>query len=69
MYGLQPQDLIIILVIALFIFGPGRLPELSRSLGKTFGEFKHAIDEGQRTAERAASSSAKRQPADVQLPD
>ncbi|MGO9613221.1 MAG: twin-arginine translocase TatA/TatE family subunit [Dissulfurispiraceae bacterium] len=39
----QPIHLIIILVIALIIFGPGKLPELGKGLGKTIREFKKAM--------------------------
>ena len=39
----QPMHLIIILVIALIIFGPGKLPELGKGLGKSIREFKKAI--------------------------
>lgn len=35
-------ELILILIIALIIFGPGKLPEVGRSLGKTLNEFKKA---------------------------
>lgn len=42
-------ELVIILVIALIIFGPRKLPELGRSLGKSLGEFKKASNELQRT--------------------
>jgi len=35
-------ELVVILVIALLIFGPNKLPELARSLGKGFGEFRRA---------------------------
>lgn len=35
-------ELIVILVIALLIFGPNRLPDLARSLGKGVGEFRRA---------------------------
>lgn len=40
---LQPMHLIIILVIALLIFGPGKLPELGKGLGKSIREFKKAM--------------------------
>lgn len=38
-------ELIIIFVLALIIFGPRKLPELGRSLGKSIGEFKRASNE------------------------
>jgi len=38
-------ELIIIFVIALIIFGPRKLPELGRSLGKSINEFKRASNE------------------------
>src|SRR5688500_7163627 len=38
-------ELIIILTLALIIFGPRKLPELGRSLGKSLGEFKRASNE------------------------
>ena len=44
-------ELVIILVIALIIFGPRKLPELGRSLGKSIGEFKKASHELRSTLE------------------
>lgn len=41
---LDPPELIILLVIALVIFGPGKLPELGKSLGKGIKEFKAATN-------------------------
>jgi sec-independent protein translocase protein TatA len=41
---LTPGHLIIVLVIALIVFGPKRLPELGRSLGSGIRDFKNAID-------------------------
>ena len=38
-------ELIIIMVIALIVFGPRKLPELGRSLGRSIGEFKRASNE------------------------
>ena len=44
-------ELVIIFVIALIIFGPRKLPELGRSLGKSIGEFKKASNELRSTLE------------------
>jgi sec-independent protein translocase protein TatA len=44
-------ELIIIFVIALIIFGPRKLPELGRSLGKSIAEFKRASNELRNTLE------------------
>ena len=40
MFGIGVPELIIILIIGLIVFGPGKLPELGRSLGKTIREFR-----------------------------
>ncbi len=45
MFGLQPTHLIIILIVALLIFGPSRLPEIGKALGKTIREFQTGIKE------------------------
>jgi len=42
-------ELIVIMVIALIIFGPRKLPELGRSLGRSLNEFKRASNELQHT--------------------
>jgi sec-independent protein translocase protein TatA len=44
-------EMFIILVIALIIFGPRKLPELGRSLGKSLNEFKRASNELRSTLE------------------
>ncbi len=47
MFGLGFQELLIILVIALIIFGPGRLPQIGSGLGKAIRDFKKGVtDEG-----------------------
>ena len=40
---LQPQHLLIILVIALFVFGPKKLPELGQGLGKGIRSFRDSM--------------------------
>ncbi|MEA2157427.1 MAG: sec-independent protein translocase protein TatA [Solirubrobacteraceae bacterium] len=41
--GIGPLELVIVLVIALVVFGPKRLPELGKSLGTGMREFKESI--------------------------
>lgn len=42
MFNIGPWELILILVIALIVVGPGKLPEVAKSLGKATREFKKA---------------------------
>lgn len=41
--GISWQEILVVLVIALIIFGPKRLPELGRSLGKGIREFRSSV--------------------------
>jgi sec-independent protein translocase protein TatA len=44
MFGIGMQELIIIAIIALLIVGPKKLPDLAKTLGKSFGELRKAAD-------------------------
>jgi sec-independent protein translocase protein TatA len=57
MPGIQPIHLILILIIALVIFGPSRLPELGRSLGKSITEFKQATSDMTDPVKKAAEAA------------
>ncbi len=46
MPGIGPMELIIVLGIALIVFGPKRLPDLGRSLGGGMREFKNSVTGG-----------------------
>ena len=45
MLGIGMQEIIIILVVALIIIGPKKLPDLARALGRAMGEFRRAADD------------------------
>jgi len=47
MFGLGIPELMVIFVIALVVFGPKRLPDLGRSVGRAMSEFKKASQEFQ----------------------
>jgi len=50
-WNLGFPELVIIFVVALLVFGPRKLPELGKSLGKSLAEFKRATNDLKRTWE------------------
>lgn len=53
MFGsLGLPEILLIFVVALLVFGPRKLPEIGRSLGKALGEFKKATDELKNTIQK-----------------
>ena len=66
MPNIGPLEIVVILIIALIVFGPKRLPELGRSMGKGIREFKSSLtgdkddDDDVRELERAPREAAVR---------
>ena len=60
MFGLGFQELVIILVIALIIFGPGKLPQIGSGLGKAIRDFKKGVSSEDSEEEPKEEESAKK---------
>lgn len=54
----QPMHLIIILVIALVVFGPSRLPELGKGIGKGIRDFKKALSDDDKDSSAGVKKEA-----------
>ena len=66
MFGLGIQELLIILVIALVIFGPSKLPQIGAGLGKAIRDFKKGVSSSEDSEEAEAKDDKK--PAGKDLP-
>jgi sec-independent protein translocase protein TatA len=63
MFGLGVPELIVILVVVLFIFGPRKLPELGTFVGRSLKDFREALDQRSDSEEsQAAPEPATRNP-------
>ncbi|NJD61758.1 MAG: twin-arginine translocase TatA/TatE family subunit [Deltaproteobacteria bacterium] len=64
MFGIGFQEMILILVVVLIFFGPKRLPDLAKSLGKGLAEFKKASEE----VKKGIDEAMKEEPAKEEAP-
>ncbi|MDO3378000.1 twin-arginine translocase TatA/TatE family subunit [Geoalkalibacter halelectricus] len=56
MFGLGTQELLIILVLVLVIFGAGKLPQVGGALGKGLRNFKEGLNKGDEDEEKSAKT-------------
>ena len=60
----QPLHLVLILIVVLIIFGPGKLPDVGKAVGKTIREFKRSTradnEEQEETKDQAAKAEAQK---------
>jgi sec-independent protein translocase protein TatA len=73
-FNIGPFELLLVLILALLILGPGKLPEVGSALGRTIREFRKAstevedslrVDSGSKVAAARPVGSAADQPADT----
>ena len=55
MFGLGLPELLLILVIGLVFFGPGKLPDVGKAIGKSMREFKAALNEEDAAIKKAVA--------------
>src|SRR2546428_535837 len=73
MFNVGPTELLVILLVALLVVGPKRLPEVGRSIGKALGEFRRTTEEVRSTFEASLddepSPNGELPPANTAEPD
>ena len=66
MFGLGAPELLLILVIALIVFGPGKLPTIGSALGKNLREFEDAVNSAETSDDKSVDEGKKEQNNDTE---
>lgn len=61
MFNIGFPELLLILAVALLVVGPSKLPELARSIGKAFGQFKRMADDVRDTIDQEVAVEEKKE--------
>lgn len=61
LFGIGPMELMVILVLALIVFGPNRLPEIARQIGKAVSEFRRTSEQVTSAVMREMNAAADEQ--------
>ncbi len=67
MFGIGMSELIVILIIALIIFGPNKLPEIGRAFGKAIAEFRGYARDPSSAPEKQAERAERLDKAEEQV--
>jgi sec-independent protein translocase protein TatA len=60
MFGMGYQEMLVVLLVVLVLFGGAKIPELMRGVGKGVAELKNGIEEGKRSLDEAMRDDDKR---------
>jgi sec-independent protein translocase protein TatA len=60
MFGMGYQEMLVVLLVVLVLFGGAKIPELMRGVGKGVAELKNGIEEGKRSLDEAMRDDEKR---------
>jgi Tat protein translocase TatB subunit len=69
MFDIGMQEIIVIIIVALIVFGPKRLPELSRTIGKGLSDLRRAIEDAKYQVDRELREEEERLKAETKTPE
>jgi sec-independent protein translocase protein TatA len=62
MFGLSPQELLLVFLLVLLLFGAKKIPEIARALGKSMREFKKGVQDINDEIEKGADDATAKNP-------